>query len=133
MNKINPKKAFLISALIIVGGLAVYGLLSPDQIRLPDAVTTSTQAPAPTSAAQQIIAANPQRDYEIAYEPLENLYIISILKSDFEGIRKIAEQDLLTKLNLTQDTACDTKVIISAPFYASPDKQQVYNKFSFCP
>jgi hypothetical protein len=133
MNKLKTKKVLIISIAILIGGLAIYGFLSPGQVRLPGAIITLTPTPAPTSAAQQIIVANPQRDYEIAHEPLEDLYIISILKDDFDSIRKIAEQDLMTRLNLTPETACDTKVIISAPFYASPDKQQVYNKFSFCP
>jgi len=130
------KKRLIIIGIVIVLGLAIYGLIGNDNSPLKKLTSPS---PAPTIAdlntnyiPQQRVIENAQKDYEIVFDPNSNLYIISILGKPFDKIRLQAEQDLIKKLSISKNDACKIKVNIGSPYYANPDQTEIFHTFSFC-
>lgn len=68
--------------------------------------------------------------YEIVYLKNFDEFIITILNEPFEANRKIAEEDLLKRLGITQSQACSLKVSVSPP--AKQDELSPRYGLSFC-
>lgn len=133
------KKVFIIIGIVILISLAIIGWSSKNSAPAPSAINPSPSTIPATSLApvstapQQEFATDSQHSYQIVYDPNYNFYIISILNTPFDTIRLQAEQDLIKKLNISQDQACaKIKVHIGSPYFANPDQTQSYDTFSFC-
>lgn len=71
-------------------------------------------------------------EYTITYYPLDNAFLIVILRWPFEEIREKAEQDFLESLSLTKNQACKLAVYITTPRYANPGYEGKNWPLSFC-
>ena len=83
---------------------------------------------------------NPQGDtliveekrFHVAFEPVFNKYIISILEAPFEEIRQEAEIRFVEQFNLTQEKACQLDVSVTTPRFANPQQSGKDYTISFC-
>jgi len=120
----------------IIVGLIIYLIpaVNPPS-REPNQVSESsepTPIPTPTLTLQKQVIRQPQGKFEIHYTEYNQLYIITILDTPFETIRKQAEQALIGQLNISQKDACSKlKVTISAPYFVDPSAKP-QTRFSFC-
>ncbi len=73
-----------------------------------------------------------EEDYQIVYLKPFNQFVISILGSPFNSVRKKAEARFLTNLNISQEQACKLKVQVSTPNFANPDYAGRKYVLSFC-
>jgi len=73
-----------------------------------------------------------RQNFQILYFANENEFLISILGSPFEENRQEAEKELLKQLEITEEKACQLKVIISTPSFANPDESGQNFNLSFC-
>ncbi len=71
-------------------------------------------------------------DYQIAYIPKDNLFMISILGSPFTEVQKRAETNFLRELGIEKEKACQLKVSITTPYFANPAESGKTYKLSFC-
>lgn len=71
-------------------------------------------------------------DYNIFYIPADELFFISVTSYPFDEHRAVAQQELLKKLEITQEDACKLNVDITTPSYANPDKAGEIYGLSFC-
>jgi len=130
------KKNLIIGGIILLIILAIYGVTGKKNAGLVPNVTPTpneTIIPKTTFPPQKNIVEDTQKDYSIVYDPNYEMYIISVLNTSFDKIRLLAEQDLLKKLNLSQENACtQLKVSIGSPYYVNPGQKETYDTFSFC-
>jgi hypothetical protein len=132
----NMRKKYLITiGILVVLGLAIYGATgqtSKTSQKTVGATPTST-LPKVTFAPQRAIVPDTKSNYTIVFDPNYQTYTISVLNTPFDKIRAQAEGDLIKKLNLTPEAACQqVKVHIGSPYYVNPDPTLSYDTFSFC-
>ena len=90
-----------------------------------------TKSPARVDGDTTVIAEN--NNYSIVYFTADQSFLITILSDPAQAGRIAAEQELLVKLNVTQDEACKLKVALTVP--AGVDEQLAGKDYglSFCP
>ena len=71
-------------------------------------------------------------NYHITYFSKEDQFLISILASPFEEVRKVAEIDFIQTLGIDKETACKIGVIITTPSFANKDEAGKNYNLSFC-
>ena len=71
-------------------------------------------------------------NYTIFYFNNDDSFLISILSESFDETRKIAEEDLLRQLNITETDACKLDVAITTPGYVNKEKAGLNHPLSFC-
>lgn len=72
------------------------------------------------------------KKYQIVYLALYNQFLISIQGSPFIDNKKMAEDDLLKTLGISQEQACVLNVSINTPYFANPDYSGKNFPLSFC-
>lgn len=70
--------------------------------------------------------------YQIAYLPLFNKFIISIVSSPFQDKIKGAEEDFIKALGISREEACRLNAVVNTPFFANPDESGKDYPLSFC-
>lgn len=71
-------------------------------------------------------------EYKILYEAQFNLFLISVVSSPFEEIKKKAESEFLKLLEITPVDACSLNVSVTTPLFANPKEAGRSYKLSFC-
>ena len=131
------KRIIIIVVIVVLSGLAIFGLIGNDKTSPESSLPIPTIAPfVPGSAeyiAQKEIVKDPQKEFTIVYDPNSDLYIISILNKPFDTIRLLAEQELVKSLKISEQDACKLKVSIGSPHFANPEQTETFTTFSFCP
>lgn len=95
---------------------------------------------AKNNALSEIIETNNQGDslivnkssYQIIYHKNLDQFMISILKSPFEDIRQIAEQEFLQITQADVATVCKLDAVVTTPYFANPDLAGKIFPLSFC-
>jgi hypothetical protein len=132
------KLSLALLAIVLIGLFLSYVFLSPNtEHRTPN--TTSTPTPPPNTEYQipnttppVILYSPPDKTYQLVFVPQHNQYVISILKTPFEDVRKQVEPDILNQLRVSSADACKLNVMISSPYFVTGTKTPTYTKFSFC-
>lgn len=70
--------------------------------------------------------------YQLVYLQNFNQFIVSILSSPFETIKKEAEIEFLHRLGITENEACKLNVSVTTPYFANPDYSGKNWPLSFC-
>jgi len=70
--------------------------------------------------------------YKVVYYPIDKAFLISILGSPFDSVRKVAEQAFLKDLGITQADACKLSVYITTPAAYNPSEAGTNYTLSFC-
>lgn len=70
--------------------------------------------------------------YQLFYYPESQSFLISILSSPFETVRRQAEQEFLRKLDISQQDACQLKASMTTPAFANPQEAGKMYRLSFC-
>jgi len=70
--------------------------------------------------------------YKIAYIPVDQSFLISIIDNPFEAVRKEAERAFLQKLGVNQENACQLRVNIATNVRVDPTHAGQNYKLSFC-
>lgn len=73
-----------------------------------------------------------RQQYDITFFPQTNEYLITILGSPFDVVRKEAEKAFLEKLKITSEAACLLKVTIGTPPFANREESKKTYSLSFC-
>lgn len=73
-----------------------------------------------------------EKDYDIIYLAKTKSFLISILASPFEDMRKKAEEKFLEKLKVDKETACKLDVGITTPSFVNLTESGQTYKLSFC-
>ncbi len=149
------KKSYKFLIAIIIIGLFAYSLYfaltSKKQVAAP-VVTSQISGPTLTVPTQngsstQVsdITKNPQAvlgdtdvidqnsGYSIVYFSKDQSFLITILSEPAQENRDAAEQELLTKLQVSQSTACDLKVALTVPADVDEALSGQDWGLSFCP
>lgn len=71
-------------------------------------------------------------DYIVNFYPLANTFTITILNPDFSTIRPIAEQALLSKLDIEEGQACFLDIKVGTPASVNPSLAEKDYPLSFC-
>lgn len=71
-------------------------------------------------------------EYNITYYPLDEAFLIVILRWPFDEIREKAEQDFLESLTISKEQACKLAVYITTPRYANPEYAGNNWRLSWC-
>lgn len=71
-------------------------------------------------------------EYKILYEAQFNLFLISVVSSPFEEIKKKAESEFLKLLEITPVDACSLNVSVTTPLFANREEAGRSYKLSFC-
>lgn len=72
-------------------------------------------------------------DFEMAFYPEGDAFIISIKNSDLNPAREKAEADFLQTLGITKDQACQLNVSLGTTFDVNPKNSGREFGLSFCP
>lgn len=70
--------------------------------------------------------------YQIVFFSNEQQFLISILDSPFDEVRKQAEKEFLKELGISRGEACTMNVLITTPGYANPENAGRNYRLSFC-
>ncbi len=73
-----------------------------------------------------------KQQYDITFLPQTNVYLITVLGSPFEVVRKEAEGAFLEKLKITPEAACLLKVTVGTPPFANEVESEKTYSLSFC-
>jgi len=71
-------------------------------------------------------------DYQIIYFKKNDEFLISILKSPFEQLRKTAEKEFFEMTESDKAIICQLNVVITTPLFANPELAGQIFRLSFC-
>jgi len=102
--------------------------LSTDQQKIQDALSRGV-----ATNSQSDILLKDSPDYQIFYIINSDVFLISILNSNFFGIRVTAENDLWNLLGVSYTTLCELNVQITTPRYVNASLAGQVYPVSTCP
>jgi hypothetical protein len=112
----------------------------PSKFEIPEGETVETNKETVNNFFNENTQVNSRGDalivntenYHITYFSKEDQFLITILSSPFEEVRKVAEIDFIQTLGIDKETACKIGVIITTPAFANRDEAGKNYKLSFC-
>jgi len=138
MKKIIIITAILVLLILVLSAIPFYLRYYKEQSLIKKQLLAIQKAK--DNALSKIIETNPRGDsllvnkpeYRIIYFQKEDQFLISILKSPFEEVRRQAEEEFLKITQADKKILCQLNVIISTSFSANPDFAGQKLPLSFC-
>lgn len=84
-------------------------------------------------AEDDVVIIKKTSDYWFTYDPSNMSFWIAISNSSFEVTRRVAENDFLATLGVTEQDACKLDVSEGIPYSATNRISGVFMPLSFCP
>lgn len=107
---------------------------------VPQSDTVRSSGVTIRNVVKESVSINPRGDalvseassFHTIYFSKEDQFLISITEIPFEEKRKIAEQDFIRLLEITEAEACKLNVVITTPAFVNPDESGKNYSLSFC-
>jgi hypothetical protein len=114
------------------------GSIDVNQFMPAQTSSSSTQTPQPDSKppSQDVFISGtrePLSDYLITYVAYDKSFNIGLFKEPLGETRKKAEQELLSKLGINEQQACNLRYAVVAPYWVNSFYGGKNLGFSFCP
>lgn len=103
------------------GSLIISGIRMRDFTKIPQRILSNGH-----------LLVTDTRTYQLFYYPESQAFLISILSSPFESVRRQAEEAFVGQLDISQQDACRLKVNVTTPSFANPQEAGKIYPLSFC-
>ena len=140
LNSLNTKRNRIILAIVTVVGFIITVVVIAQQQIAQEAgriIVSGVNVKDPRSTKllenkQGDIVFNKTDGFEIVYLPKFEQFLISITASPFVENEQAAEDELLTRLGISEEEACQLNVIITTPQSVNPNEAGKNYGLSFC-
>jgi len=134
------KKIFMLIVLIPIFATIIIGIIGMLSLKKNESKLSKVEI-AKNNALSRVLKEDKENntfilankpDYQIIYFKKNDEFLISILKSPFEQLRKTAEEEFFEMTESDKTTICQLNVVITTPLFANPELAGQIFHLSFC-